>query len=358
MNYQLRILIFFLLCCLGNANAESVFPGNSWLKYDNAKQAGFSSKKLQAAQNYTKTINTAAVILAINGKIVAEWGDVEHNFKTHSIRKSFLSALYGKQVKSGVIDLDKTMKELGINDNSGLSEIELKATIRDLIKARSGIYHPALYESRGMKKRKPPRHSQKPGTHWYYNNWDFNVAGTLYERLSGQKIFSALKKEIAVPIGMEHFKEEEGTYITGDESQHAAYPFRISARDLARFGVLMLNKGNWNGSQIIAPEWVEESTRYHSDASLYSADGYGYMWWVARDNNKFEHFTNVDIPEGSFSARGAGGHVLLIIPKYNMVFVHRVDTDKHKNRVSKGEVGKLIKLVLDAKITPDDAVQQ
>jgi len=80
------------------------------------------------------------------------------------------------------------MEDLGIDDKPPLSDVEKKATVSDCIKARSGIYHTALYESAGMKALKPERHSVKPGTHWYYNNWDFNVLCTIFEQLTGKKI--------------------------------------------------------------------------------------------------------------------------------------------------------------------------
>lgn len=326
------------------------FPGESWEKISDPKELGFSKEGLLAAQDYSKTINTSAVTIIKDGKIVHEWGEVKKKFMTHSIRKSVLSALYGNYVKKGVINLDQTMAELGINDEPPLSEEELKATLRDCLKARSGIYHTALYESAGMKALKPERHTVKAGTHWYYNNWDFNASGTLFEKLTGNKIFESIETEIAKPIGMEAFKAKDGWYVKGDESIHPAYPFRISAHDLARFGWLMLNEGNWNGKQIIPADWVRESTAYHSDAALYGSDGYGYMWWVARDHNKYPHLPYAEIPEGSYSARGAGGHYVMIIPAYDLVIVHRVNTDKPGNRVNSEEAGKLFDLILKARI--------
>jgi len=98
-------------------------------------------------------------------------------------------------------------------------------------KASSGIYHPALYESARMKELKPERHSQIPGTQWYYNNWDFNAAGTAFEKLTGKKIFEAIEEEIAIPTGMEDFSAEDGWYVSGEESIHPAYPFAITAHD-------------------------------------------------------------------------------------------------------------------------------
>lgn len=342
------IIAFFLLVAL-NGQGQQRFPGSIWEKAGEPEELNYSSDKLTKAKEYTEEIKTAAVVIIVNGIILDEWGEVETKFMTHSTRKSFLSALYGIYVNRGMIDLDKTLEDLEIDDQPPLSEEEKKATVRDCLKARSGIYHPALYESAGMKALKPLRFSEKAGIHWYYNNWDFNATGTIFEKLTGKKIFQALKEDIADPIQMEHYQPEDGWYVTGEESIHPAYPFRITARDMARFGLLMLRKGNWNGRQIIPEEWIRESTAYHSDATLYSCDGYGYMWWVARDNNKYPHLPGVQLPEGTFSARGAGGHYILVIPQYDMVIVHRVNTDLNGNSVSKEEMGRLVDLILQAR---------
>lgn len=330
-----------------------VFPGKSWEVAAQPEAHGFSTEKLGLARDYTATIKTSAVMVVHGGMVVLQWGDVDKKFNTHSIRKSFLATLYGRAVRDGTIKLDATLAELGLDDVPPLTDDEKKATVRDCLKARSGIYHDALYESPNMKKLKPARHTERAGTHWYYNNYDFNVTGTIYEKFAGRKFFEALDAEIARPIGMEDYSPADGQYVTGAESIHPAYPFRVTARDLARFGLLMLRRGEWNGRQVIDAAWVDESTRYHSDATLYSSDGYGYMWWVARDFNKFPHFAGAKIPEGSYSARGAGGHVVLIIPAYDLVIVHRVNTDIPGERVSDSEFGQLVQLILDARFTAE-----
>lgn len=348
--FHLAIVVIVFFITTFSVFSQDKFPGKTWDIVKNQENLGYSSAKLELAQKYTEGIKTAAVVIVVDGVILKEWGEVDVKFMTHSVRKSFLSALYGNYVRKGVIDLDKTMENLGIEDVPPLTEDEKKATIRDCLKARSGIYHTALYESAGMKALKPKRHTEKAGIHWYYNNWDFNVAGTIFEKLTGKKIFETLKEEIADPIQMENFEVEDGWYVTGEESIHPAYPFKITARDMARFGYLMLKKGNWKGQQIIPKDWVQESTRYHSDATLYGSDGYGYMWWVSRKYNKFSHLPNATLPEKTYSARGAGGHYILIIPSYNMVIVHRVNTFERGNSVSKSEMGKLTQMILDAKL--------
>lgn len=345
--FLVAALSFFIITTTAQ-KTKTVFPGKEWQQISKPESVGFSTEGLLKAKQYADSINTTGVMIIVNGKLVYQWGDNDKKYNTHSIRKSFLSAFYGKYVKQGLIKMDATMEDLSIDDVPPLTEDEKKATVSDCLKSRSGVYHPALYESAGMKALKPARFSEKAGIHWYYNNWDFNVLGTIFEKQTGKKIFETIEEEIAKPIGMQDYSAADGQYVSGEESIHQAYPFRVTARDLARFGLLMLNNGNWNGKQIIDKNWVEESTRYHSDATLYSSDGYGYLWWVSRDYNKFPHLPNVKLPEGTYSARGAGGHYVLIIPKYDMVIVHRVNTDIRNNTVSGGQFGKIVNLILKA----------
>ena len=345
------LMVILILGLLVSCGSQPTYPGATWGKVNRPEAVGFSSDKLAQARAYSDTIFSAAVVIVKGGQIVDEWGEVSTKYKTHSIRKSFLSALYGNYVRAGVIDLEMTLAELGIDDVPPLSEEELQATVRDCIKARSGIYHPALYETEGMRARKPERFSARAGTHWYYNNWDFNVLGTIFERATGLGIFDAIYDEIAAPIQMEDYVPGDGEYVEGEDSQYRAYPFRITARDLARFGLLMLRDGKWEGRQLIPGDWVEESTRYHSDAALYRVDGYGYMWWVARRDNKYSHYPNLDVPEGTYSARGSGGHAMLVIPAYDLVIVQRMDTQSggKGHRANGRQVGRLLSLILAAR---------
>ncbi|MFC2097683.1 serine hydrolase domain-containing protein [Bacteroidota bacterium] len=347
-NKQVIITLLLFMCAIASFG-QGQFPSKTWDKINRPEDLGYSTARLEKAKEYSKTIQTAAVMIVIDGVVLYQWGDVEAKLLTHSTRKSFLSALYGKYVKEGLIDLDKTLAELGIDDDPPLSEQEKKATIRDCMKARSCVFHTAEAESPGMHDLKPERGSLQAGTFWLYNNWDFNVLYTIFQQLTGKEMFDALKEDIADPIQMEDFLVSDKQVFTTGRSIHPAYMFTISARDMARFGLLFLRQGNWNGKQIIPKEWVKESTSYCSDATVYRRDGYGYMWWAAKDFNRYPHFRNVTLPEGTYSARGAGGQYIIVIPKYNMVFVHRVNTFEGKN-VAEGDVGRLLQLILNSKI--------
>ena len=105
-----------------------------------------------------------------------------------------------------------------------MSGVEKGATLADLLKARSGIYHPALYETPEMAAGRPARGSYSPGTFWYYNNWDFNALGTIYEQVVKASIFEEFKSRIADPLEMEDFRIADGSYVRGPASIHAAIP--------------------------------------------------------------------------------------------------------------------------------------
>jgi CubicO group peptidase (beta-lactamase class C family) len=284
-------------------------------------------------------------MVVVGGQVLDEWGETSTRYNVHSIRKSFLSALYGIHVREKRIDLSRTLAELGVDDNEpSLTAVEKQATLADLIKARSGVYHPALYETAAMKAARPPRGSHPPGSFWYYNNWDFNVLGAVFERQVKNGLFREFEERIADPAGMEDFRLEDCGYVTGPDSVYPAYPFRMTARDMARFGLLFLRRGVWKGRSLVPADWVEESTRSYSDAG--EAGGYGYLWWVAVGGR---HLPGVSLPDGSYSARGAGGHYILVVPALDLVIVHRVDTDERGRSVTSQQFGELVRLILSAK---------
>lgn len=322
------------------------YPGRAWERLSEAEaaEAGWSRDKLKAARAYADSLQTEAVMMVTRGKILEAWGAVDQKFNVHSIRKSFLSALCGLREAEGRLKLDATLADLGIDDNApALTPVEKGATVQQLLQARSGVYHPALYETARMKAERPPRHSQAPGTFWYYNNWDFNALGTIYEQVSGVSVYEDFYRLIAEPIAMQDYTPADGQYVTGADSIHRAYPFRLTARDLARFGLLFLREGKWQGKQIVPATWVRDSVTSWSDAGL--SGGYGYLWWVSRGGL---HLPGVTLPKGSYSARGAGGHYILVVPALDLVVVHRVNTDLTDRSVSTSAFGALVRLILNA----------
>jgi len=337
--------IAFAVACLfiaSLARAESVFPGASW-EHAEPVAAGWSAGGLKEAEAIAKDNGSTAVMIVQDGRSIAEWGGVGRRILIHSMRKSILSALYGIGISDGKIKLDTTLKQLDLDDYPPrLSDAEKEATIRDLLMARSGIYHEAAAEPLGMKNRRPARGSHPHGTFWYYNNWDFNALGTIYKQLTGEAVFDAVEHRLAQPLGMQDFRARDGDNQLVRASEHPAYMMNMTARDLARFGLLYLNKGNWAGKQIVPAAWIAESTRPLSDAP--GGISYGYLWWVSK--GKFQ--LTVDVGNGAYSARGTGGQYLFVIPAYRLVVVHMYDMGRSSHEVTGKQVGALLQAIIAA----------
>ncbi|CAH1657913.1 serine hydrolase domain-containing protein [Chelatococcus asaccharovorans] len=303
------IAIFFL-ALIAVANAQS------WQSAD-ATSAGWSVERLNAARDYAMADRkTTAIMVMQGGKVIASWGDTRRKVDVASVRKSLLSALYGIAVSEHRIGLDSTLAELGIDDKPpALTATEKQATVRDLLMARSGIYHVAAHETTDIRQKRPQRGSHAHGSFWFYNNWDFNALGTIYRQRTGEDIFLSFYQRVALPIGMEDFSASDGRYSLEESSVHPAYRFRMSARDLARVGQLYLDGGRWSGRQIISAAWVKESTTPFSRTDRGSM-GYGYLWWTLNPQV---------FGSGAAVASGYGGQHIAIVPSKRLVVVQTVD---------------------------------
>lgn len=312
-------------------------PDPGWLEFVDPDESGFSADGVERVLEFGRRRGVAAGMVVHEGAVVLTWGDVARRFPVHSIRKSFLSALYG--MVSGRIDLERTLADLEIDDRSGLSDVERSARVVDLLSSRSGVYHPAAAEAAEMAEDRPDRGSAAPGERWWYNNWDFNAAGTAFERLTGTSVLDAIDVRLASPLGMEDYRREHAFEARSEASEHPSFHFRMSTRDLARFGLLFARDGRWGGESVVPEDWVRESTTAHSETDLGGSQppGYGYMWWV--DDS------------GGFSARGYGGHVVAVYPEDDLVVVLRADTF-HDRFVSNRAVALLLGRIRDARRGP------
>lgn len=235
--------------------------------------------------------------------------------------------LYGKYVENGQIDLDKTIADLDIDDVEGILPREQSATVQDIISARSGVYHPEGYPG-GMQQYAPERGSVDPGSYWLYSNWDFNVAGYIFERETGKNIYDEVERQLALPLNMQDWQRSLQNK-QGDTtiSKYLAYPMWFSTRDMARIGHLMLNHGNWQGKQLISKSWVSEmlvqrtsSEELNSNVPVYLGTGvnfgYGYMWWLFED-------TRDPKLEGAYVALGAMGQAIAVYPAIDLVVAYK-----------------------------------
>ncbi|WP_322014509.1 serine hydrolase [Paraburkholderia sp. J12] len=329
----------------GAYSPQSPFPGAEWETVAPQTQ-GFSQDGIDRAVAYAKREGSTSGMIVRNGLVVAEWGDVSRKSNLHSARKSFMSALIGIAVARGQIHPDDTLAQLGIDDNEpSLSAGEKQASVRMLLEARSGVYHPTVYETAEMEASKPPRYSHPPGTFWYYNNWDFNTVGAIYGQATGEDFYKALKTEIADPIGMQDYRTSDGRYVPGGAAtRYPAYPFDMSARDLARFALLYLHDGRWRDRQIVPAEWVAESTHSYSDTPT---GGYGYMWWTSVPASGTRG-PRASLLLPTFWADGYLGQYAIVVPSLDLVVVNLVDSRLTSKRMGQSKMEKLVWLVESA----------
>ena len=325
-----------LLLCLHQGMGQSRYPGRHWQQYRSPEEAGWSGIALENAKKYSDSIGLAAVMVVYKGAVLSSWGDIDRKYLCHSMRKSFLSALYGMTP----MNLDENLGQLGIDDQvHPLTTKEKQATIRDLLEARSGIFLPAAYEGNPDK---PARESHPHGTFWLYNNWDFNALGTILEKKTGKRFFDDLTRRICTPLQMEDVDSLDVFYkYEPERSSIPAYTFKMSTRDLARFGLLYVNNGKWQDRQLVPAAWIRESTTPYSFTDE-KDQGYGYLWWI--ENTRFKE-------RGMYCAAGMGGHRIYVFPKDDLVVIVRADTYDDKS-VNNTQEYKLLDYLLAGKSGP------
>jgi CubicO group peptidase (beta-lactamase class C family) len=340
-SFALVLLVFLLVFLLSSCSASTSSDRVGVFETISPEDAGMSEEKLDAMVDFCEESGSAALLILYDGKVVLSWGEVETKYPVHSIRKALLNSLYGIHVERGDIDLDMTLEELGIDDIPPvLTKEEKQAKVFDLIRSRSGVYHPAAAEAQVMIDSRPERGSHPPGSFFYYNNWDFNALGTIFEQETGRDIFEAFYEEIAEPLGMKDFRVEDGGHwYEKEKSLHPAYPFYMTAHDMALYGLLYMNDGAWNGEQIVPAEWIAESTRLHSMMTPEGSIGYGYLWNVISE----------DVGLGrAYLHGGAGVHLLAVFHDHKFVVVHRVDTLADDVRFTADDLNRLLDLLVAA----------
>ncbi|MEL6612531.1 MAG: serine hydrolase [Bacteroidota bacterium] len=322
------LLLLLLSSACGTAQRAPldtfVYPGDSWEHWESPEAAGFERDGLQAVETYLDSLPTFGALVVRGGRVVFEHGDTSSLFYVASVRKSILAMLYGRYVADGTIDLNRTLEDLGMDDVQGLTPAERQATVEHLITARSGVYHPASNAGDNLSDA-PPRGSQAPGSYFLYSNWDFNAAGAAFENETGLNLYDALDTDLAQPLGFEDWTravQEKSGDLT--RSRYPAYHMVISTRDLARLGLLMLREGKWEDEQVLPADWARRIVTLTTPRNeMNPAEqremvfGYGTMWWVWDGPEATGPY------EGAYSARGAYGQYITVLPALDLVVAHK-----------------------------------
>ena len=322
------LLLFITLAFLQKnepVRLRYVYPGRTWTYLKKPTEAGWDISKLNSLQTFiADSCNTSGMMVIHRGKVVFEYGDSKELSYIASCRKSVLSMLYGPFVENGKINLNATVGDLGLDDVGGLLPIEKRATIKDLLTARSGVYHLASNPGDATSLA-PARGTVTPGTCWLYNNWDFNIAGHILEQETKRSVYELVDSILARPLQMEDWNLN-AQKKSGDtnRSKYLAYHMWFSTEDMARIGYLMLREGKWRDKQLIPAQWIRTITStvttYEealANKTNYLYFGYGYMWW------RWESPYNSGPYAGWYTAIGAYGQYITVFPALDLVVAHK-----------------------------------
>jgi CubicO group peptidase (beta-lactamase class C family) len=271
---------------------------------------------VQAADSSIDAMNS--FMLVRHGQVVAEgwWGPYEARTPhvLYSLSKSFTSTAIGMAIAEGKLGLDDEVLKFFPDEAPAQPSVNLRAMrVRDLLRMSTGhVTEPQLFGQVDSAMRSATWVKRffahpvpfKPGTHFLYNSPATYMLSAIVQKVTGQTVLDYLQPRLFEPLGI-----ERPTWVQSPEGIDAgAYGLSVRTEDIAKMGQLYLQKGQWNGRQLIPTAWVEEATaRQTSNGSSPRSDwdqGYGYQFWQSRHG---------------YRGDGAFGQYMLILPKYDAV---------------------------------------
>lgn len=314
-------LLAFLLAT-GLAAQPLYFPPDSgeWERIAPAS-AGWNAAQLDAALDFARQRRSSGVVVLLHGKILAErnWNPDEiessgrYGFRktsngraiedVASVQKSVTSTLMAVALEKGLVSLDDPVsKHLGAGWSKATPEQEARITLRHLITQTSGLTERLEYEA-------------DPGTKWRYNTTAYQHTIQALAAASGLSPNELTEQWLTSRIGMHDSRWIERPNMPG------ALGLASTARDLARFGLLILAGGKWNGETIVDnPEYLRAMHQSSQDLN----PAYGYLWWLngkrfIRANGAGGDNLNPYAPDDLVAALGALGRKVYIVPSVGLV---------------------------------------
>ena len=216
--------------------------------------------------------------------VYEKYWDEDCRRNIYSASKSFTSCAVGFAVQEGLIDLDERLVDAFKEDIPNNPDENLKkATVKDLLTMTlgqekgflMGKQRPRMEEQNWVKASLAIPFVYEPGTHFVYNNVGPYLAGILVQRRAGCDLLSYLTPRLLKPLGIRKTIWE----VDPEGNTFGAGGLFLTLSELHKFGLFYLNKGKWNGKQLLNAAWIEESTK-PSDT-----EQYGYLFWRGKYNS-------------------------------------------------------------------------
>lgn len=357
--FQLLLYPMAFLLLLREVTNEPVmvFPGREWEEQPPKKQ-GLEPEKLDAAMKYLEShcgpAGTTEMAVIRNGYLIWKGDSIDKVHSTWSVGKVFTSTLLGLLTEKGLCQIDETAADYEPLLKSGYPDATLRhfATMTAGYDAKGGGRGSARSDFGDWSE--SPYHPDlpmfAPGEAYLYWDEAMMMLGRILTKIAGEDLYLLFKRRIADEIGIGNWEWEQEGDLNGIPVRNGAGMVWISARDLARFGHLVLNNGFWKRKKLIGREWLSKATSVQVPASLplfrdinpdperknklwdveeehMNVNGsglYGFHWWVngiTPEGNR--HLP--DAPEGTFYRSGYPHNMLFIVPEWNMVIVRLGD---------------------------------
>jgi CubicO group peptidase (beta-lactamase class C family) len=254
-------------------------------------------------------------MLVRHGYVVAEgwWSpyDAATPHILYSLSKSFTSTAVGLAIGEGKLSLDDEVLKFFPDDAPAEPSANLRAMrVRDLLRMVSGNQTEAPLRTQNVPWTKTfLAHPVpfKPGTHFLYNSPGSYMLSAIVQKVTGMTVLDYLKPRLFEPLGIDNPRWD----ASPQGISAGAYGLSLRTEEIARFGQLYLQKGEWKGKQLVPKQWIEEATaRQTSNGSSPTSDwdqGYGYQFWRSRHN--------------TYRGDGAFGQYCMVIPELDAVVV-------------------------------------
>lgn len=291
--------------------SPTYYPTSDWT-ISTPEDEGVDSNSLIKGYQYIidNKINAHSLLLIRNGKMIDETYFFPYQkddmINIHSCTKSIISALVGIAIDEGYIkSVDQKILDFFPDRKiDNMSSEKQDITIRNLLTMSAGlaVKHPdedMKASNDWIQHVLDLKMSERPGTKFNYSDATVHLLSAILQKATGVSTYEYANTHLFQPMGIEVLwpTDPQGVYYGFGE-------INMTPRDMAKFGYLYLNKGKWDGKQLVSENWVKESTKRQFETG--KGDDYGYLWWC---------------PNIGFKATGLGEQVIEVIPMYNSVIV-------------------------------------
>ena len=312
---------------------DLVWPTPDWATKDPA-EAGLDPAKLAVMAAQAEAAESDCLVITHDGSIVGEWywnGTNERSEReAFSVTKSISSTLVGIAIDQGLLSLDQKASEF-IPEWVGTPSEDI--TVRNLVSNDSGRFQ--TFESDYVMMPRADNQTayavalaqeHEIGEVWVYNNAAIQTLEAVIEGATGMHVGDFATKYLLGPLGM-------NTTIVNDKAGNTLTYMgaQASCRDLARFGLLFLRGGEWDGKQIVSREWVDEATTPSTELNA----GYGFLWWLNAEGHipdgqggaGFEGQMVPGAPDDMFAALGLFDQLIGVLPSEGLVITRMGESE-------------------------------